>query len=480
MLFIQLTMVLGISYRSFQLVEHHNGACFLADTVGNTTRLQFRNLLSKDPLPLIIFNYLDHVKFKDFPNLNEFLNDSYIDGKINKLLRVQPDGSYKFKLRPGNGYTKLPENYLNYTLDKQEVFHYPVPGRGVYCAYVPKYPHSSKFLVDVGVLDDIYPIDTPRHLDVHLKLAGALLLLIVVLFLVYSRSPKAQLNKSHKVSSTVEFPRPVKLTLGIFQLNLLLNVCYFLAEVLVIRHYDNSFMQSVYFTLHEHVYTLEHSKFDPIFEAFVFALVTGYMYTNKLPKKFYIVLGIYLSSFFTKSVLLQKQIVIPGELQLMTIRINGESFDVLHNSIITGFGLNPEVKGLLNLAINKWSVLLLSYHVLALNIFYPASLLFGFITLFKYKKQNKGKQEIDTRPLSYTLFGYLIVYSLVVKRFVNLLILPNFIFNGISDYGEVLVVIHRFIEKKLFRISLLKYLDILIVCLIWTYIHQSVKKQKTA
>lgn len=454
--------VFGLSYRDFQLTENKNGACILADTAGNDTVWDIKVLAASQDLPMIIYDYLDYTKFQNLPNLDEFLNDSYVDGRFNKLLRVNHDGSYTFKLRSGNGDNTLPDTYVNTTITTKTPYKHAIEQPGFYCIYIPKAPNQGKYLIDVEIKDELLPIDTPRYVHAHTKALGVNLVLIFTLSFLQSIWNK-QDKKSHKVT-TESSNIPVNLITILLFFNTVYLVTLIILEKLILHFYDNPILQSIYLFLNNHVYPLEKSIHDPLFDAFVLLIVSGYGYTQKVPKKFYVLIAIYLSSFAAKYFLTNLQIYIPSDFQVFKIDINDTKYDFFYHSIITAANLNADVKPRLNTLLTPFRFATAFYNSIANNILFPSSILVGLLTLRKLRKT-----EHNTKPLAYTVLGFLILYSLILKNSLSQLVLPNYKFSGANDFGEVLIVIHGMIGLKLFQCFLFKYLDIAVVYLIWSY-----------
>lgn len=498
LLVLQVWVVLAISYREFQLTENKNGACFLIDTINDEpefTNLDINILTSQQDLPVVIFKYEDSVNLRNLPNLNQFLNDSYIDGKFNQMLRIGHDGSIVFKINPMSSADDLPESYYNGVIPQNSRYIHHFENRGQYCIYIPKTTNQGKYLIDIEIKNDAIPIDTQIYLQVHKKSFAINVIIIFSIYLFHTikrinnklvkNSKNSKNSTTHQSStSTANITSTTTttaaaaasfagnssslITLLLLNIFLLINGLYLLIimafEFLILTNDNNGYLNSIYSFLCQVIYPLEKSIHNPLFDSLILLICCGYSYKQKIPKKFYILVAIYLSSYLMKFQLLSAQIFIPGDFQTLRIVINDVVYDLFYQSIITATGLSGDVKPRLNTLITPTRFLLVFVSPIASNALFPSSIILGLLTLRSLKKSNE-----NTNPLFYTVYGFLIVYSLILKKYVSEFLLPPYQFDGADNFGEVLTLINDMIASSLVKCCFMRYFDFIFVYLIWSF-----------
>ncbi|KAK6457377.1 uncharacterized protein RJT20DRAFT_1949 [Scheffersomyces xylosifermentans] len=448
----QLSVVLGTSHRIFELNAKSNAACLYVNASQEDTSLsiEFSDVTDHE-IPLIIFNYNDLIKFKNLPNLNYFVNHTYV---FENHIVENNNGSVGFTFELRKGLDELPPSLFNTTIDEDSVIEYPIADEGVYCVYLPIYKSTgegylptTQYKAKVTVNNEAVPANIFQDISTHVSLALMFGVAFVVVAFFHPAVSQRRLS---------QLPLITRYIIYYLLTNFAYNSIFFALE-LICAYFPNDplydFTEDWYFRLQTGVLNK--------FQSYIIVLVyLGYGYHKlnvNVISKFTVTLWLInsVSRIFTDYLLRETNTIID-------IILIDEKYQVLYNTVLLAGTYKAD-------RVAAWAPRERALTSIFTLVQILTEFLLFIIFLWNSYKINKkltqlgepGLKKYITRSLFYHLFLYKIVFKQVA------LYLSHLKFGGLFDVGETLQVIGHFIEMFEMKLIGFNLLEILIVWYIW-------------
>ena len=455
---VQLSLVLAASNRRFILNYESNGACVAINNVTLETQLTFDfHNVCQTTIPLIVFQYLDFLKFKNLPNFDDFANYTYLKNK--KFIKTdQKSKLVKFDLQlVNNGVKTFPETFFNKTITQDQIVKYNVSEPGVYCIYLPMYSfdnkrtHFTPYYTFVTVENEGMKENVLT--EVSTQINSFIIVASVIFILIYVYPILRTGRRISKLSSVSNQLFQFLLTNNVYYCGyLILWAIYFVfptdAMYYFIVNYYGSFLQVVL------KYWLSYITLSVYFGS-------GYANLPINPPQFLLKLyvGINILATFISFQLLK------DALGVEEIIVNSESYQIIDKSIL----VNKKYKTMVTAYLLYWEkivVTVLAYTKLTISaLVHLVSFGYGLKLYWNLKKSNNNRV---TRPLLQS-----IVLHLVSWRIIGRIIIANFYsdinLTGVFDVGEMLSVIGNLIELQDLKFTALRLVEVLLLWFIWSF-----------
>ncbi|CAI5756680.1 unnamed protein product [Candida verbasci] len=442
LLFTFITLTLAASNRQLFFNYQNNAACILINEPTPFTQLSFNfQLGSNQSIPLVIFNYLDIVNFKNLPNFDQFLNHTYLD--VNKFITKDVEFNFQtFKSK------SLPEHFESTIIQESGEYNYQIFQNGTYCIYLPLYTFDETIIHPTHYYATMKIEHEFRHVDLYHKFSTNLTITILfasTLLLLSYFNPSIREFQIEKL--TIVKQQLVTLLFGTFAFYFLYTINEFLTLFAIPsdKFYslsEGTFGHAQYLIIDKwQKYTISKIYFGVAFKNFT------------KPRIFDLIFAINVISSFVSDYLIK--------IDSTDILVNDKPFQILKQSILVpGFYKsvlqNVETDG------NKLTLEVAS----ALQLI--SGILIQLITLIVgIKVYWKLKDRKLQAPILQSLLLHLITWSTFVKHLIYHLYIKISI-RGIFDVGELLGVIGSLIETYQVKVVSLNLVEILLLWFIWT------------
>ncbi|CAN3375073.1 hypothetical protein DIURU_005622 [Diutina rugosa] len=426
--------VVAVSYREFHLTPARAGACVMVESVSNATALEL-NLQTPylRPLPLIIGDYRDGINVPQWPNLDEFYNDTYIKGSLNRLVDYSPaTQEFTFKRR------SMPDHWVTETFNQKLTTNLTAPG--VFCLYVPKSPENPPYLISVKVVDEPLVIELPGHLYNHLVSMALSVVAITIFKLIGAPTPIA----------------------NVVAINLIVMTMIAATEYLCLQFpLDTSGLQEM---LSDFIYIVENNEGNVILASIPLALISAYSgFRWWFPATF----TIYLSGWVMREVVFGMFLAIPQEFQVKKISVNGIPWDVVYQSVVTFVRYADSVKPYLHRVTDASATAAVVYFALSMSAIVNGTIALGFVCLWRLRKKTNEfhawRKSVNGAMLVF--FAYYVVGKKMLMQLPQLA--GPLSFGGASDFAEVLVLTPMILAEHQVVETVLDFVGVLLVWGIW-------------
>lgn len=426
--------VVAVLYREFHLTPARAGACIMMELVLNDTKLQLQlETPYLRPLPVIIGDYRDGINVPHWPNLDEFYNDTYIRGSLNRLVDYNSEkSSFTFKRR------EMPDYWITESFDQQLTTNISRPG--VYCVYVPKLPENPPYLISVKVVDEPIVIELPGHLYNHVAQIAMLLVALAIF-------------------KWLSAPDPLAKTVAI---NLIVVTMLAATEYLCLQFpIETSPLQQM---LSDFFYIVENNEGNVILGTIPLALILAYLgFRWWYP----VTVMLYLSGWMMRELVFNLFLAIPQEFQVKQISVNGIPYDVIYQLVVTFIRSSDAVKPYLQRATDATATATILYFAFSMSAIVNGTIALGFVCLWRLRKKDHPFH--DYRKAVNAVMLMFFVYYVVGKK--SIMLLPQVAgpmsFGGASDFAEVLVLTPMIVAKHDVVELALDFVGVFLVWAVW-------------
>ena len=449
---LQLSSAAAFSHRAFDMNLYSNGACLYVNGSSKDTSLRFEFSGVRQPTALVVFQYDDIIAFRNLPNLNYFLNHSYILDK--PILGFDDETDQLGFLLISRKDFDIPESILATLVLSDKEVDYPIENDGVYCIYMPLYKYNETLVLPqahynarVTVKNETMPVNIYHDISTHISLSIVFGLGLVLMSLFHPAIGQGKLT---------QLPIVTRYIIYFFIVNFVYNSLYFILE-LICTYFPNDalydFTENFYFRLQTGVIDK--------FQLYILILVyLGYGYAGadvKINTK--LTTTFWLANTVSRIV---TDYIYTDVNTLIDITLLEEKYLILYNSVILPGGykkslirsMDPRGKGI----VSTFSLI----QVVSESLFYIAITYYAF----KINKYWKTKGETQMKKYIYkSIIFHLFIYKFALK-YVALQI-STITFGGFFDVGELLKVLGNLIEIYEMKVISLNVIEVFILWLIW-------------
>lgn len=448
-------MVFGRSNRQLTLSYNTNAACIaINQTLPNTKiTLDFYNV-NKEQIPLIISEYVDTFKFKNFPNFDNFVNYTYLENKP-FLKANSKTKKLKFDLKLRKSFT-FPETFYNNTIKKDGLVEYNVKKPGIYCIYLPLYSydnvktHPLKYISHVTIENEPFSPNILNEISTQVNLL--ILFGTIVITLAY-------------------FYPIIRSNAGFSKLPPVLNQLYpFLLSNLIYRLGFLGLWVFYFFNPSDGIYNFGmnyYSHIQPVLLDKWFQYIVTSVYLGSgildLPIK---PSGIWLLKLiFGLNVLnsLVQTHILTDVMNIGDIIINEVPYGIVDKSILVTRAYKFMLTNLYS--DNERRAILIAKQLQALLD--VATQVLSFAYGFRIIWYLKGKNPRISKVFLQSFLIHLIAWS-YFGRYTIVSLYIHMRFSGVFDVGELLGVVGNVIEIFDLKIMALQVVDLLLLWVIWS------------
>ncbi|CAK9437509.1 uncharacterized protein LODBEIA_P18870 [Lodderomyces beijingensis] len=455
----QLSLVLAIPTRDIFFNYQSNAACILVnDTSYTNFKFNFANTALDKQIPLIIFNYADLQYFKNLPNLNAFLNHTYLDEKpFLKLGSEKKNGDGKddemaFDLKVFRSF-EFPEHVEKRLIKEDGEFTYHVPEPGVFCVYLPLYSYDGNLIHPTNYhanmeIQEFQPISVYNDISAHITIAILFGLALLPFKYIYKLKT---LRDFDKITPVVREAAQIILVYAVLNgVHVVLELTY----LFIPNNFIHSFTEE-YFSYFK-VLLLE------IWQKYVTTMIYLGLGFGNLPETQQgprnLIQAIFVFNFITA--ILFRSLTKRTE-SAVDILINEEPFQIIHKSILVSRFYS-------NVVTKQYSEIMKTIIIYSTRAQFITGLLLLVATFYSGLKLILHFKSDKTllRPIlssfllqlvAWSTFGRHIIYQLYIRL----------VFAGVFDVGELLSSISTLMEYYEVRMAGSSLVELLLLAFIW-------------
>ncbi|KAK6461190.1 hypothetical protein DFJ63DRAFT_220870 [Scheffersomyces coipomensis] len=448
----QLSCSFALTHRYFRMSYLNNGACVLINSTTPDTSLRFNFYGVKDfTVPVVIFEYSEILYFKNVPNLNYFVNHTYIYNDEWHLMKYSKSG-LDFLIEPRKPDLGLPPSYFNNTIDQNGSFQYKIPRDGVYCIYFPVYtagPQNylpGRYVADVIVVDETYPLNVFSDISIHVSLSILYGIVFAFISFFHPAIAKGQLSKLPIITRSIAY---------VLIVSFLYSSIFFILEI-ICAYYPTD---RLYEFTEETYYNFQRGLIGKLPNYVSVLVYLGYGFSN-LDFKPYIKITTFV---FVVHILasLYGDYVVGNVSSLVDISFLGDKFSILYKTVILYGNYRDAYLGFKS-DLDKKVLMYSSYAQIGTEILiFIICSVHAIIIYFKLRKAHRKA----ANKMLISFFIHLLLYKLAVKQI--LVFLNRIIFNGVFDVGESLKVFGNIIEGRDLKLYLIDLIELVLIWALW-------------